>query len=592
MNATASPTESAEPSDPAPRFEATGTLPATPPEAIAAAVEELAARKDDWVAVHIEDRVTLLRRLRRDAWAASEQLVADALKVKGVRPGSPQEADEWSAGPYALLRNLRLLERSLTETRRFGAPRLPVRPWARPDGQVVAQVFPTDAWDKLLLRGYTAEVWMAPEVHLDTLGDTQADAYRNKERRPHPGKVALVLQAGNVSSIGPMDALYKLFVEDQVVVLKTNPVNDYVGRFVERAFAALIDAGFLRVVYGGVEAGATLCEHPLVDEIHITGSDRTHDAIVFGVGEEGRRNKAAGTPKNPRRLTSELGNVTPVIVVPGPWTDKDLERQATNIVSGLANNAGFNCVAHRVIVQHAGWDRRQDLVDAVRARMVATPTRRAYYPGASDRMARYADAHDHLERYGDPAAGDLPWAIVPNVDPEDRESPCFDTEAFCGLFAETALAADTPAEYVAAAVRFVNERLWGTLAAVLIVHPETMRDAAMAHAVDEAIAELRYGTVVVNHFPGLAYALGSPPWGAAPGHPATDIQSGSGVVHNTYLFSHPQKAVVRGPFKPFPKPPWWLGNGHALSLGRQLAAFEAAPSWGKLTRLAWTALKG
>ncbi|TNF36529.1 MAG: aldehyde dehydrogenase family protein [Deltaproteobacteria bacterium] len=589
MNTPAIPTDSAAP----PRsHEATGTLPPTPAEAIDAAVRELAERKDAWVAVHIEDRVTLLERLRKDAWAASAQLVADAVKVKGIRPGSSHEADEWSAGPYPLLRNLRLLQRSLAETRRYGAPRLPTRPWTRPDGQVVARVFPTDTWDKLLLRGYSAEVWMDHDVHLDTLADTQAIAYRDKEKRPHPGKVALVLQAGNVSSIGPMDALYKLFVEDQVVVLKTNPVNDYVGRFVERAFAALIDAGFLRVVYGGVEAGAQLSAHPLVDEIHITGSDRTHDAIVFGTGEEGRANKAAGVLKNTRRLTSELGNVTPVIVVPGPWSAKDVRRQATNIVSGLTNNAGFNCIAHRVIVQHADWALRQDLVDAVRARLVATPTRTAYYPGAAKRFAVYADAHAQLERYGDPAEGDLPWGLVPDVDPTDSSSPCFDTEAFCGLFAETALPAADPAAYLREAVRFVNEEVWGTLACVLIVHPDTLADAAMAHAVDDAIAALRYGTVVVNHFPGIAYALGSTPWGAAPGHTPTDIQSGRGVVHNTYLFSHPHKAVVRGPFRPLPKPPWWVGNAQALALGQQLAAFEAAPSFGRIARLAWTALKG
>jgi acyl-CoA reductase-like NAD-dependent aldehyde dehydrogenase len=573
-------------------FEATGTLPPTPPDAIDAAVRELAARKNAWVAVHIEDRVTLLERLRKDAWAASADLVADALRVKGIRAGSPQEADEWTPGPYALLRNLRLLQRALAETRRFGAPRLPVRPWTRPDGQVVARVFPTDTYDKLLLGGYTAEVWMDPAVHLDTLGDTQAVAYRQKDRRPQPGKVALVLQAGNVSSIGPMDALYKLFVEDQVVILKTNPVNDYVGRFVERAFRVLIDAGFLRVVYGGVAAGAQLCEHPLVDEIHVTGSDRTHDAIVFGAGDEGRANKAAGKVINPRRLTSELGNVTPVIVVPGPWSAKDVSRQALNIVSGLTNNAGFNCVAHRVVIQHAGWDQRQDLLDAVRDRLVSTPTRRAYYPGASARLERFAAAHGDLERYGDPATGDLPWALVADVDPAAADDPCFRTEAFCGLFAETALAAPSPAAYLRAAVDFANERVWGTLAAVLVVHPDTLADPAMAQAVDDAIARLRYGTVVVNHFPGLAYALGSPPWGAAPHSQAADIQSGSGVVHNTYLFSHPHKTVVRGPFRPVPKPPWWLGHKQALSLAKQLAAFEASPSLRRLARIAWTGLRG
>lgn len=43
------------------------------------------------------------------------------------------------------------------------------------------------------------------------------------------GKVALVLGAGNVSSIGLMDVLYKLFIENQATLLKMNPVNEYSG---------------------------------------------------------------------------------------------------------------------------------------------------------------------------------------------------------------------------------------------------------------------------------------------------------------------------------------------------------------------------
>ena len=52
------------------------------------------------------------------------------------------------------------------------------------------------------------------------------------------------------------------------------------------------------IVRGGADSGKYLCEHPLVDEIHITGAGASHDAIVWGPGAEGAANKAAGTPKN------------------------------------------------------------------------------------------------------------------------------------------------------------------------------------------------------------------------------------------------------------------------------------------------------
>src|SRR5258708_14052954 len=119
---------------------------------------------------------------------------------------------------------------------------------------------------------------MEPGVTEKSLPETQAVAYHSTVRQ---GKVALVLAGGNVSSIGPMDALYKLFVEDQVVVLKAHPVNVFLGPLLEEAFQPLIERGFFRVVYAGAEEGAYLSRHSGVAEIPITGSDKTYAAILF-----------------------------------------------------------------------------------------------------------------------------------------------------------------------------------------------------------------------------------------------------------------------------------------------------------------------
>src|SRR5947209_18315245 len=163
-----------------------------------------------------------------------------------------------------------------------------------------------------------------------------------------------------------MDILYKLFVEDQVVLFKANPVNAYLGPLLEEAFQALITPGFLRIVYGGASEGAYLCNHPGVDEIHITGSDKTFDAIVFGAGPEGAERKAKHQPLLTKRVTGELGNVSPVIVVPGPWSAGDLAYQAEHLVTMLTNNAGFNCNATRVILQHSGWSQREQVLQQAR----------------------------------------------------------------------------------------------------------------------------------------------------------------------------------------------------------------------------------
>ncbi len=88
------------------------------------------------------------------------------------------------------------------------------------------------------------------------------------------GKLALVLGAGNVASIAPLDVLHKLFIENQVCLLKLNPVNDYLHDLLAQALAPVIAMDALRIVTGDARAGAWLTTHPAVDEIHITGSPR------------------------------------------------------------------------------------------------------------------------------------------------------------------------------------------------------------------------------------------------------------------------------------------------------------------------------
>ena len=153
-------------------------------------------------------------------------------------------------------------------------------------------------------------------------------------------------------------------VEGEVVVLKMNPVNEYLGPFMDEAFRELVRLGYFRVVYGGAKEGDYLCTHELVGSIHITGSDKTFDAIVWGTGAEAAGRKRRGEPRNDKPISSELGNVSPIIVVPGPWTDEEIEFQATNIASSLTNNAGFNCNATRVIVTQSSWAKRGKFIDA------------------------------------------------------------------------------------------------------------------------------------------------------------------------------------------------------------------------------------
>eukprot|EP00884_Botryococcus_braunii_P012774 jgi/Botrbrau1/21498/Bobra.174_2s0007.1 len=169
----------------------------------------------------------------------------------------------------------------------------------------------------------------------------QGHIYREKRvgAAAHP-QVALVLGAGNQVAVAVTDILHKMFVEDCVVVCKINPVCDYTGKFVREMFEPLIKEGFLEVVHGGVAQGKFLCEHPLIDSIHLTGSSATFDAIFWGLDNP----KKEGEPICQKAVGAELGCVTPYIVVPGNWGVEDINYYAEEVVAGLVHNAGHNCL--------------------------------------------------------------------------------------------------------------------------------------------------------------------------------------------------------------------------------------------------------
>lgn len=546
-----------------------------------AALLELDAHKALWVQTSIQERIAILDEIRHDMERVSARWVQASLKAKGLSPAAPEAGDEW-AMTAIVFRLIRLLRKSLVDIERDGRPQLPEQPSRRPDGQVVVSVYPDELTDKILFRGFSAEVWIEPGVELDDVLKNQAAIYQDKD---HPGKVALVLAAGNVSSLGPTDFLHKLFQEDQVVIVKMNPVNDYLGVLIETGFQALIKRGFLRLVYGGVETAQYLIQHELVEEIHMTGSDRTHDIIVFGPGEEGRQNKANRTPIMTKRFTSELGSITPLIIIPGPWTEDDINYQAHNLANMIMINAGFNCITPRVLIHHAGWSQRRILNKRIADVFEQINTRRAFYPGAAERHAAFIDIHPEAAQFGDRREDRLPWTFIHDVDPSNKDDIAFNTEAFCSIVAETALDAINIYEYIQKAVAFANETLWGTLVASIIVHPETMQNPQVAAEIEQAIADLRYGTVCVNTWGGFAYFVGVTTWGGYPGSSIYDVQSGIGAVNNTFMLPQPQKSVIRAPFKQIPNPAS-AENTNFHNFAREFLYYEAQPS---LLRLAYVA---
>lgn len=561
----------------------------TPVEELDGIVARVADSAKSWVDTGVEDRIALLQELRETTFAIAEDWATTAADAKGIPSSSPLRGEDWIGGPMVTLRHLRLLQETLEEVRDHGRPQVDFE--TRTGGQVVAKVFPDSAMDNILYTRMTGEVWLEPHVTVEEARENLARIYQpgNKDS----GGTCLVLGAGNVSSIPPMDVLTKLFNDDRVCILKMNPVNEHLGPHLEAALRPLVDRGFLEIVYGGREVGEHLTSHDRIDELHMTGSDKTFEAIVFGTGEEGRRNKEAGTRKVDKPITAELGNVSPVIVVPGPWSSSDIEFQADSITSMLVQNAGFNCVAARVLVTHGSWARRRDLLDGIRDSLARAEERVPYYPGAVDRWQQFVEDHPQAEWFGREGENRVPFTLIPDVDEDDAQATAFTTEAFAGVFAETAL--DAPLSiptYLDKAVAFCNDRLWGTLTATILVHPRSMKDPAVAQAVNKAIEDLEYGCVVVNAWSAVAYGMVTTTWGAFPGATDDDIQSGRGVVHNSRMIEDVQKSVVHAPFRAPIKPPTFHTHQTLHEVAPRVAELEATGDLSVLPGLLWQAMRG
>jgi aldehyde dehydrogenase (NAD(P)+) len=564
------------------------TAPARPEQsALDAAVARTREAAPGWARASLQERIDLARQLQAGAGRTAERMARAACQAKGIPWTSPQAGEEWVSGPWVTLRALRLTIESLTALARSG--NTPVGPLGRTDdGRLTVGVFPVSLQDRLLFMGVTGQVHLEPGMDEASLHERRAGFYK---RRDHDGRCCLVLGAGNINAITTMDVIGKLFNEGKTCLLKMNPVNAYLGPIIEDAFGAAVARGLLSVVYGGAEEGGYLCHHRGVDEVHITGSNATHDAIVWGPpGPERERRLGLREPLLRKAITSELGCVSPVLVVPGPWDERRLAFQAESVAGMVTHNASFNCNAAKMLVTPRRWRHRERFLDLVMAAMAKAPARQAWYPGAPDRYRRLTEGRPGLRATGQ-GAGTLPWTLVPGLDPTSRD-PAFVTEPFCSLLSETSVGSEDPLEFLEAATDFANEVLWGTLSAALLVHPATAADPATGPAVERAIRRLRYGSVNVNVWAGYAFGLGTAPWGAYPGSTLEDVQSGRGFVHNTLMLEGVEKCVLRHPAVSFPKPLYFPSHRTARAVGRRLTALEAGAGWSAVPGVVTAAVQG
>lgn len=563
-----------------------GSIPDTPLETIDRYLNELKEHQLEWAQAYpLEKRIELLKRVLerieyyKDDWAALD------MQARHIPEGHFSEPESYVINLALAGHVTRVYIHALEQLLKNGGY-IPVK--AREEGdRVVVDAFPLISKDSLFLPGVKAEVHLEAGTRLADLPELIAAVYRDKHFK---GGVSLVLGAGNIGALALNDVFHKLFGEKRVVLLKAHPVLEYMGPLMEKVLAPFIEEGFVRIVNGGSREGAHLVTHPLVDDIHITGSDKTFEGIVYGFGDEGLKNKLKDHRINARPVTGELGNVTPVIVVPGDWKDSDYDYQAENIFSMLAFYNGYTCQTARVIILPKYWAGSKILMDKIREKMEKAPPAVKYYPGTDATIQDAISCYPRLTKYGTLDEEHQPWMLAPDLE-SDKDEYAFNREFWASFIAQTYLDGGTTEEYLANAVKFANDKLWGTLAATLIIDSKTEKELRKSGSLQKAIDDLHYGTVALNITPGFGTAIGSTPWGGYPGATYDNIQSGNGFVSNALMLDKIEKTVITAPFRVSPKPIWFISDKPNLKAGIALTDFAISNKFRDFGRLIWAIMR-
>ncbi|KAA0960172.1 aldehyde dehydrogenase family protein [Microbacterium sp. ANT_H45B] len=541
------------------------------------AIGELQAGSRTWAALTLAQRVTLLRGVRTGVATAAEDWARTAAASKGLDGRHPLRGEEWLSGPYSVLGALDACIETLSRLAHGTNPLDSVRIDRAPGGRTRVHAFPLTGIDRILLSGYTGEVWLKPGT---TPSRARATAGLAQRTPSESGGVGLVLGAGNITSIPVLDVLYELLAHNRVALLKVNPTQDALVPVYKRALAPLIGLGLLRIVRGGPAVGAYLTGHPELVHVHITGSAATFDAIVWGTGADAVERRRTNTPRLQKPITAELGGVSPIIIVPGEWTDADLAYQAEHVATMRLQNSGHNCIAGQVVILSSDWAQADDFRTALRRAYANAPERPTWYPGATSRMDLATDAYPDALVLGD-------RLLVEIAEGEDAAA-LQRTEYFAPVLGVVSVPG-TGQEFLDTAVAYANEQLQGTLGANLLIDPAT--EKKLGAGFDRSVAALRYGSIAVNGWTAFGFLTPTLTWGAFPGSTIDDVGSGIGVVHNALLLDDVERSVVRAPFRPFPrslplangggrftilpKPPWFVSSRTGAAVSEGLTRFRA-----------------
>mgnify|MGYP001493072964 FL=1 len=487
---------------------------------------------------------------------------------------TPAEGEEWLGGPFASVLATQYYIKSLTND-----DDLSEKKYNSEENSY--KVFPNNFIERITFPFIDAKVIFNKSMSFDDI-----NKYRGFSKRYDiDPSITLVLGAGNFSSIPYLDVLYHLITRKSVILLKLNPVNEYLKPVFEKVFQNFIERGYIIVTTGNIDESKYMATHPGINHIHLTGSDKTFEDIVYGreLTEKERKSKSLSKINN-KPITSELGNVTPIIIHPGKWSTSDIKYQARKIVTAKLNNNGFNCIAAQVVVLPDGWGQTETLIKYVKHYMSKAKERKAYYPESIERLEK-------LEKDKGYERVNALSCVTPHLTREIKAYSKFEIdEVWSSTIYFKKIEYTSVEDFANKAIDYCNDELWGNLGVSVIIKDHDRK--FNKHITNLYVDELNYGTVAINEWAAIGYIIPQLPWGGFPGNRDNDIQSGQSVVHNSMLFESPLKGVVNTKFRisRIIDPPWFVTNKKARRLFKNLTYYQIHNSNINFLKLIFAAL--
>ena len=518
--------------------------------------------------------VTMLEQVIENIKTISYYWATLSSEKKGILSKS-KEGEEWIGGPFACIFAIQYFIETIQNKDDLDKSKYD-------DTDKSYKVFPTKNIEKLLFPFLEGEIRFAKNLNFNQINEYRGFANRFVKIEP---KITLVLGAGNVSSIPVLDALFHMIAYKSVIYLKLNPVNDYLLPIFTQVFDPFITRGFMIITQGDMHASRYLTQHDAFQQIHLTGSNYTYENIVYGKVLSDKERSLKTYPKiNKKPITSELGNVTPIIVHPGNWSRSEIRHQAKKIVTAKLNNSGFNCIAAQVIVLPKDWRHTQKLKNDIKHYLKKVGDTTSYYPGSSENLNELIETNNYEQ------INNLTCSTPFLLADLDLEKEYGNKEVWSTALYFKELSFSSYEDFAVKAIDYVNKELWGNLGVTVLI--KNFKKGTNKLILKNYVDELKYGTVAINEWSALGFVIPSLPWGGYPGNRDNDIQSGQGYVHNSNLFESPQKGIVYSKFRIFPliDPPWFITNRKAHRIFKHLTYYQATKSKINLIKLIFSTL--